>query len=427
LPFPQQPAIQVVDGDGNPAPQANVQITASIAAGPSGVLQNAMATTDAGGLATFSGLTLTGTVGNYSLSFSAQGLAGVMSNPISLSAGPATQLAFATAPPAAARSRALLGPVVQLQDVSGNPVAQSNIAITASVDLGTLTGGTTANTGAEGRAAFPDLAIAGSPGPKTLTFNSTGLPALSAQVTLPDVARIEVHPATPASASVGTTLTAVPIAILKDVTGQPVADAPFTLAPVPGTVSVSPVSGISGIDGTVTADAWQLGTVTGDQGVAINVSASVPALVIHLVGAPAAPAQMQKTSGDSQSVASPPPADTTAALPNPLVVRVTDQYGNGVGGVIVQWRTCDGAGAYDQGTDPDGFSSSRQPIQPGASAGTYCTRASASGLSPIDFTYFVTASGSPMSQLRTSLPGSRARGLPPTAPRPSDARRPQRR
>ena len=41
LPLPQQPAIQVVDRDGNPAPQAGVQITASIAAGPTGALSNA--------------------------------------------------------------------------------------------------------------------------------------------------------------------------------------------------------------------------------------------------------------------------------------------------------------------------------------------------------------------------------------------------
>jgi adhesin/invasin len=427
LPFTEQPVIQVVDQNGNPTPQADVQITASIAAGPTGTLQNATATTDAGGRATFSGLTLTGAVGNYTISFSAQGLGGVMSNPIALSAGPATQLAFAVAPPATARSRAPLGPVIQLQDASGNPVAQAGISIVASVDAGTLAGLSTVSTGTDGRAAFTDLAIAGSPGPKTLTFNSTGLPALSAQVTLPDVARIEVIAGTPDSATVGTTLPAGPIGILKDVRGQPVADAPFTLTPATGTgtVSVSPPTGISGADGAVTADSWTLGTTAGDQGVEIKVSESVPSLTIHLVGTPAAPAQMQKFSGDSQSVSSPPATDTTAALPNPLVVRVTDQYGNGVKGVVVQWRSCDGAGAYDQGTDPDGFSSSRQPIQPAASAGTYCTRASASGVSSIDFTYFVTSPGSSMSQLRAGRPGIKTRGLPPTAPRPSGARRAQ--
>lgn len=425
LPFPQQPAIQMVDLDGNPVPQAGVQITASIAAGPNGALQNATATTDAGGLATFSGLTLTGTVGHYSLSFSAQGLAGVMSNPIALAAGPATQLAFAVMPPTPTRSRVLLAPVIQLQDASGNPVAQANIAIAASVDLGTLTGTTTVNTGADGRAAFTDLAIAGGPGSKTLTFNGAGLQAVSAQVILLDVAKILVNSATPASATVGTTLTAVPLAILTDVSGDPVADAPFTLTFGGGTVSLLPLSGISGADGSVIGDSWQLGTATGDQLAQVNATGTVP-LVIHLQATAAAPALIQKFSGDGQSVPAPPATAMDPALPNPLVVLVTDQYGNGVGGALVQWRTCDGAGNYDQATDAQGFSSSRQPIQPGAAPGTYCTRASVAGTSlTVDFHYTITASGTAMSQSRTSQPGFRTQGLPPTAPKPPDARRPQ--
>lgn len=422
LPLPQQPAIQVVDRDGNPVPQAGVQITASVAAGPNGTLQNATATTDAAGLATFSGLTLTGTVGNYSLSFSAQGLAGVMSNPIALGVGPAAQLAFALTPPATARSRAVLAPqpVIQVQDASGNAVAQPNLAIVASVDAGTLSGGTTVNTGVDGRAAFADLAIAGSPGAKTLTFSSTGLQAVSAPIALPEVARIELNPTAPTSAVVGTTLTNAPFWILKDVAGQPVSDAPVTVLLSAG--SLGTPSATSGENGVVQVT-WTLGTTAGDQYLEARISEAVPSSQAHVQALAGPAALMKKVSGDSQSVSSPPATQTDAALPNLLVARLTDQYGNGVAGVTVQWRTCDGAGDYNQATDPDGFSSSRQPIQPAAPPGTYCTRASASGVS-VDFTYFVTAAASTMNQLRTR-PGINARGLPPTAPRPSDARRPQ--
>ncbi|HEV7365951.1 MAG TPA: Ig-like domain-containing protein, partial [Gemmatimonadales bacterium] len=249
LPLPQQPAVQVVDRNGNPVPQAGVEITASIAAGPNGALQHETAATDAGGLATFSGLILTGTVGNYSLSFSAQGLAGVMSNPIALGVGPAAQLGFAVTPPATARSRVPLAPqpVIQVQDASGNPVAQPNIAIVASVDGGTVTGGATVNTGADGRAAFIDLAIAGSPGAKTLAFNGAGLQAVTAQVTLPEVARIDLHPDVPTSAVVGTGFTNAPFWILKDVAGQPVADAPVTILLSAGQLGTA--SGTSGDNG----------------------------------------------------------------------------------------------------------------------------------------------------------------------------------
>ena len=174
--------------------------------------------------------------------------------------------------------------------MSGNAVAQAGVGVTAAVDVGTLIGTTTVSTGADGRAAFVDLAIAGSPGPRTLSFNSTGLQAVTAQVFLRAVARIEVNPATPASGTVGSTLTAVPIGILKDVTGQPVADAPFTLTAGTGTVAVAPPSGISGPDGSVTADSWQLGTTTGTQQIVISVPENVPPLTVGIQATAAAPA-----------------------------------------------------------------------------------------------------------------------------------------
>ena len=415
-PFAQQPVIQIVDQDGNPVPQANVQITASIGAGPNGALQNATATTDAGGLATFSGLTLTGTVGNYTISFSAQGLGGVMSNPIALGAGPPTQLAFAVAPPATARSRAPLAPVIQLQDASGNPVAQAGTAIIASVDAGTLTGLSTVSTGADGRAAFTDLAIAGSPGPKTLTFNGTGFPAISAQVTLPDVAKIEVNPAIPASAPVGTALAAVPIGILKDVAGQPVADAPFTLTPGVGTVSVSPLTGISGADGAVTADSWQLGTTAGDQEVVIKASESVPTLTVRIQGTAAAPNMLVKISGDNQSG----PPSTDLALP--LVVQVLDQYGNGVPGVNVQWRACNAS--VERNTSTDGQGSTSIVVTTESQPGSSCVNAyspSASGPqvngSPVTFNYTVTGTGLMIQSSTVKGPVFKSRLLPPNSPR----------
>jgi hypothetical protein len=365
-----------------------VQITASIAAGPTGTLQNATATTDAGGRATFSGLTLTGVVGNYTISFSAQGLGGVMSNPIALSAGPATQLAFAVAPPATARSRAPLGPVIQLQDVSGNPVAQAGISIVASVDAGTLTGLSTVSTGTDGRAAFTDLAIAGSPGQKTLTFSSTSPPlqAASAQVTLPDVARIRLHPQVPTSAVVGT-LTNAPFGILEDVAGKPVPDAPFTLSVSAGTLTSA--NGASDANGAVLVT-WTLGTIAGKQTVDIKVSEAVPSLVVDVQATADAPAQLQKISGDNPVQTA--PADS--ALDNPFVVRVTDQYGNGVSGVTVQWRGCDGSGTYNPMTDPEGYSSARQ--RTGSQQGPACAKAFSPGVdlpqlagSPITFDYIV--------------------------------------
>jgi hypothetical protein len=421
-PFSQQPVIQVTDQGGNPTPQPNVLITATVSTGPNGDLQNAAARTDGTGKATFSGLTLTGTVGGYTVSFSAEGLTGVTSNPITLTVGAPAKLAVAVSPSDKARSRAALvqQPVIQLQDAGGNPVTQSGIAIAASVDGGgTLGGRTNVPTGADGRAAFTDLIISGSPGPKTLGFGSTSpaLQGVSAQVTLPEVVSIEVQTAAPPSAQVGTTLSSVPVWVLKDFDNNPVADAPFTLATSAG--SVVAVIDTSGDNGIAQVQTWTLGTAAGDQYVEIRVTGTDLSSQVHVNATPAAAATLLKISGDNQT------APVNSTLPEPLKVRVEDQFHNGVPNVMVAWRACGGDG-YDQPTDFDGYAGTPQPTGPDPSNPTFCTTASVVGLngSPVTFTYTVTSGGS-ASSLQT-LQGSRSqpRSPAPVPPKDRDVRRP---
>jgi hypothetical protein len=421
VPFGQQPVIQVTDQDGNPAPQPNVQITATVSSGPNGDLQSATATTDATGKATFSGLTLTGTVGNYAISFSAAGLTGVTSSAIRLTVGAPAKLVVAVPPPATARSRAVLTPqpIIQLQDAGGNPVAASGIGIVASVDGGaTLAGQTTVPTGTDGRAQFTGLAISGTPGLKTISFSgaSPGLQGASAEVTLPPVASVKLVTGAPASAQVGSVLSSVPVWVLKDFADSSVADAPFTLAALAGGApagSVVPVNGTSDGSGTAQVQTWTLGTTAGDQYVEIRVTGPDVSAQVHVTATPAAAAKLVKISGDNPPQSAPP--DT--ALQNPFVVRVTDQFGNGVSGVTVQWRGCDGSGTYDPATDVEGYSSARQPT--GSTPGTFCSRATSGSLegSPVEFTYTVTPAGSP-AMMRTGRPGvSTPQGPPPGPPR----------
>lgn len=88
--FAQQPVIQLRDAVGDPVSLADVTITASIASDPGGspTLSNETAVTNGSGTATYSGLTITGTSGAYTLDFDAAGLTGVTSNTITLSAAP---------------------------------------------------------------------------------------------------------------------------------------------------------------------------------------------------------------------------------------------------------------------------------------------------------------------------------------------------
>jgi Big-like domain-containing protein len=418
-PLAPQPVIQIVDRNGNPAPQGGVRVTATVSAG-SGTLDHATATTDGSGQARFSGLTLTGLVGSYTLSFSAPDLAGVASSAIALTAGPATKLSLAALP--VARSRQLLSPQpsIQVQDASGNPVAQAGSSITATLTgPGTLGGTATVATDANGLATFTDLAISGAPGPQTLTFSSTGpaLQSASVEVVLPGVAAIVVQP-TPSSAVVGTTLTNVPSWVLKDASeaGQPVADVVVNLSASAG--AMVPPSATSDANGVVQVQSWTLGQMAGDQFVVVAVTGTDLADTVHVQAVPGAATALLKVKGDSQTGSA--SSDPGHSLDSVLVVRAVDPFGNGVGGIGIQWRGCDGSGTYDDVTTDEGFSSATQPT--GATPGTFCTRAISAGLggSPVEFTYFVTAAAPSPSQSRINERSMRK----PSGPAPVAPRRP---
>jgi adhesin/invasin len=418
-----QPVIQVTDRNGNPAPESGVRITASVTTG-SGTLENATATTNASGRATFSGLTITGAVDNYILSFSASRLEGIASNVIALAPGAAAKLALASSSPAA-RSRQPLTPQpsLQVQDASGNPVGQAGITVAASLTGdGTLGGQASVTTDGNGRASFTDLTITGAPGSRTLNFSSTN-PALdgaSVPITLPAVASIEAQPAPPNSAVAGSTVSFA--WVLRDTDGQPVPDVAVDLSVSAGTLA-PPAGATSDASGIVQVQ-WTLPTVIGDQVADAKKTSSVaipgggPSAQVQIKVLPDQPRNLVYVSGNQQS------APPDSALEQHLIVRVTDQHGNGVSGVAVQWRACDGSGGFDASSGVDGSSAARQPTGP--QTGAFCTHAISEGLqgSPVQFDYTVEPQPTPPSQLRSSQrSGARPEGLAPVAAPRSPAAR----
>jgi hypothetical protein len=414
-PFDRQPAVQVVDQLGNPAARAGVLIKATLFTGPSGTLQNASATSDASGRASFSGLTLTGLVGDYRLSFSAPTLAGVTSDPVSLAAGPPSGLTLVQQISPTARSRVPLSDqaVLQVRDERGNPVAQPGVAVVASIATGggTLAGGTTVVTDDNGRAAYSDLTIVGSPGQRTLRFTSTSPDAevITAPVTLPSVATVSILTPPPVVVVVATRLDNPVSWVLEDADGQPVADVPVVFSASPGN-SVEPATATSDGSGIVQLQTWTVSQTAGEQSINLEVpDVGTTNLAIEALPGPAS--QLEKVSGDGQS------APANSQLPQPLVVRVVDQFENGVMGALVQWRTCDGAGDFDGGTDADGYASAFQ--ETGPEPGTFCAMASSTGLagSPVQFSFTVT----PVGPASTSRTGTQPLGRPP-APSPARTR-----
>ncbi len=93
-----QPVVQIQDASGNAVSQNGVLVTATTVSG-TGTLTSATATTNASGVATFSGLTLSGTAGSYTFRFTVTtGLTQVdAASPTVLSAGTATKLGLSDA------------------------------------------------------------------------------------------------------------------------------------------------------------------------------------------------------------------------------------------------------------------------------------------------------------------------------------------
>src|SRR2546422_712329 len=207
--------------------QSGVLVTATVT--PAGATPtNATATTGATGAAMFSGVTLSGSAGSYTLSFGASGLTSISSGAIALSAGAATQLTLTTPPSATAQSGVALAqqPVVQLQDASGNPVSQSGVLVTATVTpAGATPTNATATTGATGAATFSGLTLSGSAGSYSLSFGATGLTSVSSgAIALSAGAATQLTLTTPPSATAptGLALAQQPVVQLQDASGNPV-------------------------------------------------------------------------------------------------------------------------------------------------------------------------------------------------------------
>ena len=176
VPLAVQPRIQIRDAGGNDVAQAGVQVTVALEGTGATLGGTLSVSTDAEGLATFTGLVITGSAGVYTLLFAAPGLIAIASNGIAIAAGAPANLVVVQQPAATTQSGVPLArqPVLQLEDVDGNIVTQAGIAVTATIQTGggTLGGLATVQTGADGRATFTNLSITGSAGPRVLRFSA---------------------------------------------------------------------------------------------------------------------------------------------------------------------------------------------------------------------------------------------------------------
>lgn len=181
----------------------------------------------------------------------------------------------------------------------------------------------------------------------------------------------------------GTPLTTPLVVKVINKLGEPVPNQRVAFAPDGDPPGASVIPGEVSTDSEGLASAqWVLGAPSGTQAVIARV-VGVDGLSVRfeaVVGSGSA-AKIEAADGDNQSSA------VGTAVANPLVVLVTDQFGNPVPAVSVEWDAQ--AGSVDPGsttTGPDGRAETSWVL--GTSTGSQTATASSSGLngSPVTFT-----------------------------------------
>jgi len=134
---------------------------------------------------------------------------------------------------------------------------------------------------------------------------------------------------------VGMALASPVVVSVFDQDGNPLAGVTVSFSPLTFSGSLDVSSATTDANGRVQFG-WTLGTLAGADSVVIAAGSISPAYATA-TATPDAPAHVSVVGGDNQTVG------TDTPLAEPLVVRVTDQYGNAVEGVAITWSTDDGS------------------------------------------------------------------------------------
>ena len=396
VPLDPQPVIHLEDQSGNAVSQSGVLVTASLASG-SGTLVGETATTNGSGVATFSDLTITGSVGAKTLRFSATGLSATTSGTITLQAGGAFQIAAHSAQTQSApvNTAVSVPPSVIVRDEFGNPV--SNVAVTFTVTAG---GGSISpaspavvSTNASGVATLISWTLGTQAGSNnnTVTAAAAGLSgspvSFTASATAGAAATIEANSDQSQSAPISSAVDEAPSVLVTDAEGNPVSGVQVTFTVTAGGGSTSPASPAmvnTNGSGIASLASWTLGPNIGTDNNTVTATAaglSGSPVTFTASGTIGAAANIEAASDVSQT------AEVGTAVVEAPAVLVTDGGGNPVSGVNVTFTVS--GGSIDPtpaviATGADGIASLTSWTL-GTTAGSNSVTASAAGLGDVLF------------------------------------------
>jgi len=276
-------------------------------------------------------------------------------------------LSIVRQPAASAKSGQPLStqPSVQLVDKYGNAVTRSGVQISASIvatqDARSLTGIAVVTTDDAGVATFADLAIVGGAGAVSLAFTASGMLSVSSSaisLTAGAPTQLVVVGPTTFVGAVGAPLATLPRVAVRDAAGNAVAGVTVNFAVSNGGGAIAPTSVTTNDNGEAALTSWTLPTQAGNAmvvatsspigGASVTFTATAqPATGVRLVGVNTA--DLAGEVGGSL----------------PVILRLTDQYGNAIPGAIVNFAVGSNSGTVS--TDGQ------------ASAATAATTSDASG------------------------------------------------
>ena len=242
--------VAVEDQYGNVVTNFMGSVSILLSVDPTGdTLRGTLNATVAGGVASFSGLTLDLAAAGYVIGASSSGLASATSNPFAITASTATQLVLATAPgPSATAGVAFLTqPVIEEEDQYGNPELSdySTVVLVALASGAGPLGGTTTVTFSGGEATFAGLAD-NKAGTITLNFKSGTLKSVTSSaivVSAAPASRLVMKTQPQTAATAGQAFLTPPVVIEEDQYGNLETSDDSTLVTVSLASGVGPPQG----------------------------------------------------------------------------------------------------------------------------------------------------------------------------------------
>ncbi len=394
------PAVRITDALGNPIVGQEVLFEV-LSGGGSAVSRRPV--TDANGVATIGAWTLGDAPGTNTLRATAVGLT-IAGSPVTFTAtatpgSPATiTVAAGNNQSAASGSLLLTAPSVVVRDARGNPVGGVTVSFTTGVNSGSVTS-SSAVTNAAGIATAGSWRLGPIAGTQTITASVAGIADVMFTAT-----------ATAGSASVvqvvgDTALASIPVnsfvaqsvlpqVKVMDANGNPISGAVVTFEVVNGFGNaLTSATRTTAADGLAQLGAWKIGTAAGTYRVralvgGIDLTGVEPTW--YVTGLALAASNVANVTTASQAAVA---STVVAATP---VIRVTDQYGNGVAGVTVTFvtggvgaSTVNGAASQAVLTDVNGNAvASAWTMGVGAGARTLTATVTGAGITgnPVVFT-----------------------------------------